>query len=188
MRFARRWRQSATSRETDGSAEFGVELLRPCSTRPDWRGVRAAKPPFRKRVGRHQRFRRYFFLPGAKLGCHAAAFWLGAAAMILIFSFLGFLTSRLPRCSPLAMSISLDLMLVGSWRLGRRHNRGRLCRTAAARTKRNSGTIRKRGDNPSLRPLAGNSERQNGRVPSRKGGDARRNCGSGCPHDSARKR
>src|SRR5947209_295790 len=118
MRFARRWRQSATSRETDGSAEFGVELLRPCSTRPDWRGVRAAKPPFRKRVGRHQRFRRYFFLPGAKLGCHAAAFWLGAAAMILIFSFLGFLTSRLPRCSPLAMSISLDLMLVGSWRLG----------------------------------------------------------------------
>src|SRR5438132_1386326 len=43
---------------------------------------------------------------------HAAAFWLGAASMVLISSFLGFLTSRLPRCSPLAMSISRDLMLL----------------------------------------------------------------------------
>src|SRR5512141_2175134 len=32
-------------------------------------------------------FRRYFFLPEPKLGCHPAVFWLGAAAMVLIFSF-----------------------------------------------------------------------------------------------------
>src|SRR5581483_7057879 len=51
----------------------------------------------------------YFFLPAPKLGCHPEAFWLGAAAMVLIFSFLGFLASRLPRCSPLAMPISLRL-------------------------------------------------------------------------------
>src|SRR5258708_30051905 len=50
---------------------------------------------------------RYFFLPEPKVGCHPAVFWLGAAAMVLIFSFLGFLVSRLPFCSPLAMSISL---------------------------------------------------------------------------------
>jgi len=35
-----------------------------------------------------------------------ATFWLGAAAMTLIFSFLGFLASRLPRRSPLAMLVS----------------------------------------------------------------------------------
>jgi hypothetical protein len=39
------------------------------------------------------RRRPYFFLPAAKVGCHPAAFWLGAAAIVLIFSFLGFLTS-----------------------------------------------------------------------------------------------
>src|SRR5438132_7575853 len=50
---------------------------------------------------------RYFFLPDAKVGCQPAVFWLGAAAITLIFSFLGFLASRLPLCSPLAMSISL---------------------------------------------------------------------------------
>jgi hypothetical protein len=33
----------------------------------------------------------YFFLPSAKAGCHPAPFWLGAAAMTLIFFFLGFL-------------------------------------------------------------------------------------------------
>jgi hypothetical protein len=49
----------------------------------------------------------YFFLPEAKLGCHAEAFWLGAAAITLIFSFLGFLASRFPLCCRLAMSISL---------------------------------------------------------------------------------
>ena len=49
----------------------------------------------------------YFFLPEAKLGCHPAVFWLGAAAIVLIFSFLGFLDSRLPFCSPLAISLSL---------------------------------------------------------------------------------
>src|SRR5262245_50845055 len=40
----------------------------------------------------------YFFLPSAKVGCHPAAFWLGAAAMTLIFFFLGFLASRLLLC------------------------------------------------------------------------------------------
>jgi hypothetical protein len=49
----------------------------------------------------------YFFFPEAKLGCHPAVFWLGAAAIVLTFSFLGFLDSRLPFCSPLAMSFSL---------------------------------------------------------------------------------
>ena len=49
----------------------------------------------------------YFFLPEAKLGCHPAVFWLGAAAIVLIFSFLGFLVSRLPFCSPLAILLSL---------------------------------------------------------------------------------
>jgi hypothetical protein len=47
----------------------------------------------------------YFFLPEPKLGCHPAVFWLGAAAIVLIFSFLGFRASRLPFCSPLAMRI-----------------------------------------------------------------------------------
>src|ERR1700752_3245418 len=51
----------------------------------------------------------YFLLPSAKVGCHPAPFWLGAAAMTLIFFFLGFLTSRLLLCWPLAMSISLGL-------------------------------------------------------------------------------
>jgi hypothetical protein len=48
----------------------------------------------------------YFFLPEVKLGCHPAVFWLGAAAIVLIFCFLGFLVSRLPLCSPFAMRIS----------------------------------------------------------------------------------
>ena len=51
----------------------------------------------------------YFFLPEAKVGCHAGAFWPGAAAITLIFSFLGFFASRFPLCWRLAMSISLDL-------------------------------------------------------------------------------
>lgn len=51
--------------------------------------------------------RPYFFLPDAKLGCHAAVFWLGAAAIVLIFCFLGFFASRLPLCSPFAMLASL---------------------------------------------------------------------------------
>jgi hypothetical protein len=39
----------------------------------------------------------YFFLPDPKFGCQPAddPFWLGAAAIVLIFSFLGFLDSRL---------------------------------------------------------------------------------------------
>ena len=51
----------------------------------------------------------YFFLPEAEVGCHADAFWLGAAAITLIFSFLGFLASRFPFCWRLAMSISIGL-------------------------------------------------------------------------------
>src|SRR5215475_14010031 len=49
----------------------------------------------------------YFFLPDARFGCHPAAapLWLGAA-IVLIFSFLGFFFSRLLLCSPLAMSVS----------------------------------------------------------------------------------
>jgi hypothetical protein len=65
----------------------------------------------------------YFFLPEAKLGCHPAVFWLGAAAIVLIFCFLGFLVSRLPLCSPLAMSVSFgvdDGVLVGPHRQPRR--------------------------------------------------------------------
>jgi hypothetical protein len=40
----------------------------------------------------------YFLLPSAKVGCHPAPFWLGAAATTLIFFFLGFLGSRLLLC------------------------------------------------------------------------------------------
>jgi hypothetical protein len=49
----------------------------------------------------------YFFLPDPKFGCQPAdaPFWLGAAAMVLIFSFLGFFVSRLL----LAMTVSLCL-------------------------------------------------------------------------------
>lgn len=46
---------------------------------------------------------RYFFFAGPKSGCQAASLRLGAAAITLVFSFFGFLASRLPRCSPLAM-------------------------------------------------------------------------------------
>jgi hypothetical protein len=53
----------------------------------------------------------YFLLPSAKVGCHPAPFWLGAAAMTLIFFFLGFLASRLLLCWPLAMSISFGLRM-----------------------------------------------------------------------------
>src|SRR5215468_10318899 len=53
----------------------------------------------------------YFLLPSAKVGCHPAPFWLGAAAMTLIFFFLGFLASRLLLCWPLAMSLSLGLRM-----------------------------------------------------------------------------
>src|SRR3954468_20169941 len=58
--------------------------------------------------------RHYFFLPEPKVGCQPAPFWLGAAAMTLIFSFLGFLVSRLLLCSPLAMSISPWVLMVTS--------------------------------------------------------------------------
>jgi hypothetical protein len=48
----------------------------------------------------------YFFLSVPKAGFNPVPFWLGAAAMVFIFSFFGFFASRLPRCSPLAMSMS----------------------------------------------------------------------------------
>ena len=49
----------------------------------------------------------YFGLAEPKLGCHAWSFRLGAAAITLILSFLGFLASRLPFCWPFATWISL---------------------------------------------------------------------------------
>src|SRR5260370_19672954 len=54
----------------------------------------------------------YFFLPDPNVGCQPAAvpFWLGAAAIVLIFSFFGFLDSRLPLCSPFAKPFSLGLV------------------------------------------------------------------------------
>ena len=41
-------------------------------------------------------------------GCQPGAppFWLAAAAIVLTFSFFGFLFSRLPFCAPLAMPLS----------------------------------------------------------------------------------
>jgi hypothetical protein len=51
----------------------------------------------------------YFFFPMSKVGSHDVTFRLGGAAIILIFSFFGFLASRLPLCWPFAMSISLGL-------------------------------------------------------------------------------
>jgi hypothetical protein len=51
-----------------------------------------------------------FPLPDARFGCHPAAapFWLEAAAIVLIFSFLGFFFSRLLLCSPLPFQPPLD--------------------------------------------------------------------------------
>jgi hypothetical protein len=48
-------------------------------------------------------------LPDPNVGCQPAAvpFWLGAAAIVLIFSFFGFFDSRLPFCSRLAIPSSL---------------------------------------------------------------------------------
>jgi hypothetical protein len=62
----------------------------------------------------------YFFLPDPNVGCHPAAapFWLGAPAIVLIFSFLGFFFSRLLLCSPLAMSTSfVDYQVITSGQL-----------------------------------------------------------------------
>jgi hypothetical protein len=44
----------------------------------------------------------YFFLPDPKVGCQPAVapFWLGAAAIVLTFSFFGFFDSRLPLAMP----------------------------------------------------------------------------------------
>jgi hypothetical protein len=51
----------------------------------------------------------YFLLPSAKVGCHPAPFWLGAAAMTLIFFFFGFL--GLPIAPLLALG-HVDLLWV----------------------------------------------------------------------------
>src|SRR5882757_2791673 len=49
----------------------------------------------------------YFRLVAPTPGCRLPTlFWLGAAAIVLIFSFFGFFVSRLLRCSPLAMAVS----------------------------------------------------------------------------------
>src|SRR5260221_12737718 len=49
----------------------------------------------------------YFRLLEPTVGCRLPTlFWLGAAAIVLIFSFFGFFASRLLRCSPLAMAVS----------------------------------------------------------------------------------
>src|SRR5882762_1356187 len=69
----------------------------------------------RRSVGDHF----YFFLPVFKVGCQPPVFWLGAAAMTLIFSFLGFFASRLLRCSPLAMSVSPQGSALGCALCGR---------------------------------------------------------------------
>src|SRR3954471_4795750 len=46
----------------------------------------------------------FFFWPIS--GCHAASLRLGAAGLVLILSFFGFLVSRVLRCCPLAMTSS----------------------------------------------------------------------------------
>ena len=53
----------------------------------------------------------YFFVSEGWVGCHPAPvpFWLGAAAIAFILSFLGFLVSRLLLCWRLAISTSLGL-------------------------------------------------------------------------------
>jgi hypothetical protein len=75
-----------------------------------WRSVSPDETRRMRSVARQRQAfipRRYFFFVEAKSGCHDTPFWLGAAAMVLILGFLGFLASRLPLCSPLAMSLSL---------------------------------------------------------------------------------
>jgi hypothetical protein len=60
-------------------------------------------------IGPPKRADVYLVLPDPNVGCQPAAvpFWLGAAAIVLIFSFFGFFASRLPFCSRLAMTFSL---------------------------------------------------------------------------------
>jgi hypothetical protein len=51
-----------------------------------------------------------------RVGCHAAAFWLGEAAIALIFSFLGFLASRLLLCWRLVLAAYLEATEKIDWR------------------------------------------------------------------------
>jgi len=59
--------------------------------------------------------RYYFFLLEPKAGCHPPVFWLGAAAIVLIFSFLGFLASRLPFWLPLAIADFFLALMMTQW-------------------------------------------------------------------------
>src|ERR1700757_4220000 len=61
--------------------------------------------------------RRYFFLSEPKVCFNPPTFWLGAAAIVFSIFFLGFLASRLPLCSPLAMSTSPGFLEVQSFRV-----------------------------------------------------------------------
>jgi len=89
----------------------------------------------------------YFLLSEARPGCHAA-FWLGAAAITLIFGFLGFLASRLPLCSPLAMSISPWSVLLSGLTAFRRCLPNALSHRSSSDGARRSARV-------SIRPLYG---------------------------------
>src|SRR5260221_14496852 len=96
--------------ESRHANSFQISVVQLCERRAVGApAIKGARPKGRKML---TSIARYFFLPEPKVGCHPAVFWLGAAAMVLIFSFFGFLVSRLPFCSPLAMSISLWSLLM----------------------------------------------------------------------------
>jgi hypothetical protein len=71
----------------------------------------------KKRLALSEPFVSYFFLPDPNVGCQpaAASFWLGAAAIVLIFSFFGFLDSRFASLLALCQAV-----LLGFGRLSRR--------------------------------------------------------------------
>src|SRR5258706_8736702 len=93
---------------SDGPISSNTDRAALCKNEPL---VLKCASPITCQIADVSHLRHYFFLPEAKVGCHPAVFWLGAAAIVLIFSFLGFLDSRLPFFSPLAMPISLSLMM-----------------------------------------------------------------------------
>jgi hypothetical protein len=74
-----------------GAAQSSMENIRYLQKEPKAHAIAYAL------VG--QTLRHYFFLLESRVGCHPPIFRLGAAAMMLIFSFFGFLASRLPLCS-----------------------------------------------------------------------------------------
>lgn len=103
--------------------------------------------------------RPYFFLSVPKAGFHPAAFWLGAAAMVFIFSFLGFFASRLPRCSPLAISTSPGISEVRSLRFRMGEPIGRPTATSHQRIERKTDWRHERSLFETVRPFPGNSYR-----------------------------